>query len=238
MEENNSGTAPSQVITINGQDFDVNEASELLEVGRQTRELEQKYNTKLDRVWPDYGQKSQRLSQVEAELAQARQELESFKTKKEQGTETPADIKDAKEAARKLGIVLNEDLEKGEFIKKSDLENYLNEREQQARTRQQVLDRAKQLETEIDGTDGRPKFRQKQVIAYAAQFKMSLEDAYEDMYKDELEAWKKEQIEANKKKGLKTLTSGGGSKEPGRPKINRDNLGASISEALSNIPEQ
>lgn len=235
MEENNSGTAPSQVITINGQEYDPNEVSELMEVGRQTREMETKYNTKLDRVWPDYGQKSQRLSQLEKEHEEARKELESFKTKKEQGNETPADIKDAKDAARKLGIVLDEDAE-GKFLTEEKLQKLLDERDAKSRNLQSVLKQADDMEKELDGSDGRPKFNRKVVMAYAAQYKMSLDEAYEDMNEDALKSWKAEQLEAQKKKGLKTLTAGG-DKAPARPKLNRDNLQAALEEALSEVPE-
>lgn len=234
MEENNSGTAPSQVITINGQEFDPTEAEELITVGRQTRELEQKYNTKLDKVWPDYNDKSQRLSQAEKELAEARSELESFKTKKEQGTETPADLHDAKEAARKLGIVLKEDVEKEGYVKTSDLDNWYKTTREKERAVENVLSQADKLEKEIDGSDGRPKFNKRAVMAYAGTYGKTLEEAYEEMNEETLKPWKEQQIEAQKKKGLKTLIPGG-EKAPSRPKVNRDNLKDLMLEALGEV---
>lgn len=224
--------APSKVI-INGQEYDPTEAQEYIETGRKTRELEEKYNTKLDNVWPGYNEASQKAAKYEQELTEARRELEEFRAKQTRGTETPSDEKDAKEAARKLGLVLNEDLGNQGFIKKDDLDKYLSERDQQAESRRQVEAEADRYEKEIDGKDGRPAFNKKAVIAYAVTYKLpTLMEAYEDMHGDRLKSWKDSKIEEERSRGLKTLGRDG-DKSPKNPKVNKDNLGEMIRESLS-----
>lgn len=228
----NSQDAHSKVI-INGQEYDPTEAQEFIETGRKTRELEQKYNTKLDNVWPEYNKVSQERSQLQKDLADAKAELEKRATS-QKGNSITNDLEnaDAKEAARKLGLVLNEDLGDQGFIKKDDLEKYFEERSTRDAQKAQVLAQADRYEKEIDGSDGRPKFSKKLALPYALQNgSASLLDAYEDMYSDELKVWKDQQVEAQRAKSLKTLGSEG-DKSPKQPKITKDNLQASIAELI------
>jgi hypothetical protein len=234
-----SGNAPLK-ITINGQEFDSNEAQELIDAGRKTRELETQYNTKLDKVWPEYGRSQQelkRLASIEKERDEAREQLKAFQTKKEEGIETPNDVKNAQEAARKVGLVVSDDLEKAGYIRKDTLESYLSERDQkqeeQRRATEAVLKEADRHQSEINGSDGRPKFKKELVLAYASAYnKPNLMDAYNEMYKDELDAYKQEQIDREKAKGLKTL-KGTGFKEPKQPRVTNSNFEDILREALS-----
>ncbi len=117
---NDSDNAPLKVI-INGQEFDEAEAQDLIDTGRKTREMETKWNTKLDSVWPEYGQTRNQLKQYETELAEAKAQLTEFQNKKSEGNETPQDVAEAQESARKLGLSLKDDIEKAGFIKKDEL---------------------------------------------------------------------------------------------------------------------
>ena len=97
-----------QKIVINGQEYDPTEAQELIDTGRKTREYEKQWNTKVDAVWPEYGKATTTLKQRDAELTEARQKLAQFEQKKDDGTQTTEDVRQAQEAARKLGIPLRE----------------------------------------------------------------------------------------------------------------------------------
>jgi hypothetical protein len=226
MDNQDSGTALSKVI-INGEEFDATEASDLIGVGRQTREMEQKYNTKLDRVWPEYGRAS-------TELAGARKELEEFRSKQSAGTDTAQDRADAKDAAQTLGINPAE-LEKAGYVKKDQVEELFSkkfeEHETKSRAIKSVLDQADNLENQINGEDGRPKFNKRAVMAYASTFGLGLQEAYDEMHEDSLKAWKDTQLAAEKKKGMKTLHAGG-DKQPTDPKITNDNFKTALREAL------
>ena len=125
--------APSKV-NINGVDYDPQEAADLIGLGSKTRENEQKWNTTLDKVWPEYGKLSSERSQWQTEKQKLESQITEFQTKQQQGVETPVDVKEAREAAKKLGLVLDDDLKQGGYIKKEELDAYLTERTNSVRT--------------------------------------------------------------------------------------------------------
>lgn len=219
-------------ISINGVDYDPTEAQSLIELGTKTRDLEKQYDTPLDNVWTGYGKTREDLKTIQAERDAARQEIEAFKQKQAAGVETPKDIQEAKKAARELGLVLNEDFEKAGYIKKDDLPKYFNEYSNQQKEVNKIIDTANKLESEINGSDGRPAFNKKVVLAYAQAYEMAdLKEAYEDMHKTQLDAWKKTQIESKRTPGLKTMGAGG-QKNPDKVKITDDNVKDLLKEAL------
>jgi hypothetical protein len=219
-------------VTINGQEevFDPTEAASLIETGRKTKELEQKYNTNLEKVWPEYNRSQQTLKEERDARAKAEKDLEAFRTKKE-GTETPVDIRKAQQAARELGIPLREDLDKEGYIKKADLDKYYEEREASKQATNQVLAEADRLEKELNIPGAN--FNKKAVLAYASAYGFSdLKAAHKDMYSKEYKAYEDAQIEAQRAKSLSTLGPGG-EKNPKSPKVNDSNFQKILHEALT-----
>lgn len=227
-----TGEAPSNIV-INGVEYAPEDAQSLIELGNKTRDLEKQWNTPVDKVWPEYGKATTTLKQREAELQQARSELESFKAKQNAGTDTEVDFDKAKEALRKLNVLIKDDFDKEGYIKKADLDSYLEERDSKKEAVRKVLDEAGKLESEIDGKDGRPKFNKKAVLAYAQAYGHSdLMKAYEELNADTLGPWKEAQLAASKKPSLKTLGTGGGKKEPSEVKVTDDNAKDLLRETL------
>ncbi len=222
----------SSTISINGVDYDPTEAQSLIDLGTKTRDLEKQWDTPVDQVWPKYGQTREQLNSISQERDAARAELQAFKAKEQAGVETPADVKSARDAARQLGLTLDEDLDKKGYIKKDDLPQLFQTFAQQQEEVRKVLDTANNLEKTIDGTDGRPAFNKKVVLAYANAYNIpDLQAAYEDMNKPQLDAWKATQVNAQKSKGLKTLGTGG-IKAPAETKITEDNFSSALHESL------
>lgn len=232
MDENNATTEAPQTISINGVDYDPTELQGFIDKGKQTLDLEKQWDTPVDKVWPEYGKTRETLNTTAAERDALKQEIAQFKAKENAGIETPADVKSAREAARQLGLTLNEDLDKAGYIKKDDLEKYFGEYSQRQEAVKSILATADGLEKEIDGTDGRPAFNKKVVLAYANAYNMpDLKAAYEDMNKPQLDAWKASQVNSQKSKGLKTLGTGG-IKAPAETKITEDNFSSALHESL------
>lgn len=222
----------SSTISINGVDYDPTEAQSLIDLGTKTRDLEKQWDTPVDKVWPEYGKTRETLNTTVAERDAARKELEDFKSKQTAGTETNVDVQEAKEAARKLGLILNEDFEKQGYIKKDDLPGLFQTFAQQQEEVRKVLDNANDLEKSIDGSDGRPAFNKKVVLAYASAYNIpDLNAAYEDMNKTQLDAWKASQVNSQKAKGLKTLGAGG-EKSVKETKVTDDNVSDLLKETL------
>ena len=230
MPENNQ-VAPSNIV-INGVEYSPDDAQSLIELGNKTREAEQKWNTKLDSVWPEYGKLSSERTAWQKEKEDLTKQLQEFQAKQNAGTETPDEIAKAKEAARKLGLTLNEDLDKSGYVKKDDLDKYLSERDQKQAEVKKVLEEADKYEQELTGEDGRPKFNKRMVLAWANSYNIpDLMEAYKDMHKDELAVWEKSQIDAKKGKTLTTFKPGG-KKEPAQTKVDDSNVKQSLHEAL------
>lgn len=235
MNPNDNSEAPLKV-TINGQEYDPTEAQALIETGQKTREYEKQWNTSLDKVWPEFGRKSEQVKTYETQLQEAQRKIQEYETKKANDVETPQDTREAQEAARKLGIVLKDDVEKAGYVKKDDLESWFEEKyttkKQQDQAVEAVLHEADKLAGEIDGKDGRPKFNKRAVMAYASAYnKASLMEAYEEMNEESLAPWKDAQIKAQQAKSLKTLKPGG-AKEPTEKRVNSSNFGEALSEAM------
>ncbi len=223
--------APSNII-INGEEYSPEDAQALIETGKKTREAEKNWNTSLDRVWPEYGRLTGERSTWEKEKAELTAKLQQYEAKKEAGTETNVDVQQAKEAARKLGLTLNEDLEKSGYVKKDDLDNYLSERERKNNEVKTVLEEADKYEKEINGEDGRPKFNKKMVLAWANSYGIpDLMTAYKDMHKDVLTEWEQSQVNAKKGASLKTLKPGGAKQVP-EGKVDDNNVKDLLKETL------
>lgn len=220
------------VISINGVDYDPAEAQSLIDLGSKTRDLEKQWDTPVDKVWPEFGKSRETLKSLEGQLADAQTKIQEYEAKKDAGTETPADTKAAREAAKQLGIVLDEDLDSRGYIKKDELPQLFQSWSQEQEAIKGVLATADSLEKEIDGTDGRPAFNKKVVLAYATAYNIpDLKAAYEDMNKPQLDAWKSKQVTDKRNLGLKTL-EGGGSKETKKVEVNDDNKRDLLREAL------
>lgn len=221
-----------QTISINGVDYDPTEAQSLIELGKKTSDLEKQWNTPVDNVWPEYGKTRESLKSMEAELTQARTKLQEFESKQTAGTETQADRQQAREAAKTLGIVLDDDLKSGGYIRKEELPDLFRSFNEEQREVQKILDTGDSLEKEIDGKDGRPAFNKKVVIAYANAYGIpDLTQAYEDMYKAQLDTWKSNQVTSQKSQGLKTLSTGG-TKQVKEVKVTDDNVNEMLRESL------
>jgi len=105
-------------------------------------------------------------------------------------------IEEARTAARKLGIVLNDELT-DKVVTKEDFRKYYV----QERAAEKLLEEADKLETDIDGSDGRPKFNKIEVLEYMQNTgHKKLMDAYEAKYKSQTDEWRANQILKAKRK--------------------------------------
>lgn len=239
-DQNPAGGADQipQTLTIGDREYSVEEAQELIGLGSKTRELESQYNTKLDRVWPEYGRLSQEHKTLKTQYDKAQADLSAFQQKTQSGQQVTTDeVEQAKAAARKMGIPFMEDIEKAGYVRKDDLskefsEYYKTEREKEKAV-ERIISQAESLEKEIDGSDGRPKFRKGHVLAYASAYQIQdLKKAYEQMYPEELKSWSESQVKTVQKPGLRTIKPAGGAKSPAPKEITWDNAREAIAETM------
>lgn len=210
-------------IKLGEKEYDQDELSQLVGLGESAREAEKKYNTKLDKVWPEYGRSQTKVKELEQQL----QELETQKQQPQQQSDlNPAEIAQAKEAARKIGLVTDDQF--GERLEKEFRKYYVQER-----AAEKLLEQCEKIEGEIDGKDGRPKFDKEDVLQHMAE--TGIRDplrAYKDKYESDLDQWKEKKLNSMKKTGFITQEQSTGNKMPANTKIDDKNLREAIEESL------
>lgn len=232
MDGNSSGTVAPEQIIINGQEYSLEDASQLIELGNKWKETESKLNTSLDKVYPKYTETAQRAKELEEQLAERNRMIEELQTKK---PEVPEDKAQTLKAARELGLADQDWLVEQGYVRKTDLDSYFTEKQSQQKLVDNVLQTANQLEKEIDGSDGRVPFDQKAVLAYASAYNISdLKDAYEQMNERANARWKEAQIAKSERPGLKTMTPGG-KKSPEKVRVTDDNFSALWDELTNGV---
>lgn len=235
----NNNVAPEKVI-INGVEYDPSDAQSLIDLGSKTRDFEKQYNTDLSRVYPDYTRATQEAAKYKQELEEREQRLRDFEAKAKQA-ETPAERKQALEAAREIGLADREYLQE-KYVSREDLDKYWATKSQEQRDTQTILDTGKRLESEIDGSDGRVKYNAKAVLAYASNYNFfdgkrsyeaALKDAYNEMTEDWNKDWRQAQLDKAKKPGLTTLKTQGLKTSPEEKKItSEDDFREALRESL------
>ena len=219
-------TETPEMIKVGDEEYAPDQLQELVGLGKIGKEAEEKFNTSIDKVWPDYGRKSNRVKELE-------KELEGYKNKPEE-PKPEMDITDkiavekAQKAARDIDLILKDDFEP--LMREQFRSMY-----QEERAAERLLESTSKLEKEIDGSDGRPAFNSEEILTYMRDegFRDPLK-AYEDKYRPQTDEWRANQILQAKKPGLKTndAPTGVGGKQPKPVKVTHDNLSQLMREAL------
>jgi vacuolar-type H+-ATPase subunit I/STV1 len=213
-------------IKIGEEEFSQDELKDLIGKGKFAKEVEEKYNTKLDKVWPEYTRTTQELKALKEEKEEWQRQQSSLKPQSEL-TEDET-IQQAKEQARKLGLLTVDDVNE-------KVNAYVEQREKA----KEILNTCSKLEGEFDGKDGRPKFETQSMLEFMRD--EGIKDpakAYKLKYENEIDQWKDQQIAGAKKKGIYTEGGSGGNKEPPVVKLNKDNLMEALTESLYSSKEE
>lgn len=220
MEENN-GTANIEKIKLGEKEYTQDELQEMVGIAEQTRKIEEELNTKIDKVYPAFT----KTSQEKAELERRLKEMESKNNTPTEFNEEQ--IKDARNAAKKIGIVTKDDFA-------SFMQEHFRSAYQQERSAERLLDECKTLEGTYNGEDGRPKFKTQEVLEWMRDNGgKSPEQAYKMKYEKEIDTWKEKTLGAARKRGMTTEEgSDAGNKEPPKVRVTRDNIEELMKEAL------
>jgi hypothetical protein len=228
-EEEEEEEAPTDSkVKIGETEYTMDELSSLVADGQFKREVETKQNTKLDKVMGEYTKLTQERSgwqQERDEYLKLKQEREQQPT--QQAGYTPEQIEQARKEARNIGLFTKDDVE--EYVSTNFPKYYVQQREAD-----RMLEKMEKFQDEINGEDGRPKFKMEEILEHQKQ--TGIRDpfkAYKDKYETELDTWKEKQLLGSKREGLRTETqSTAGGKQPAEVKVTRDNLGKLMREAL------
>jgi hypothetical protein len=214
--------APTK-LRIGEEEFDPEEAQKLIALGKMGREVEEKYNTRLDRVYPEYTKATQELAAIRKEKEEA--ERTALQQKQEQGSELTPDEKKrlAREQARELGI-LTEDSYSERFDR-----DYA-----ERRAGEKLVDSVNDLVK--DASEKGINTTNVKILEFMQQEGLkNPKTAFELMHKDAIRSWEEEQLRKSRPNGLVTESSStAGAKQPEPVKYTRSNLLDSVLESLNN----
>lgn len=210
-----------QKIKLGDAEYSQEELQDLVGLGKLGKELESKWNTKMDSLFPAFTKSQQELKELKTKIEEKPQDV------------TPADLsvlpadqaEQVKSLLRGMGFVTKEEA-------LSEVKQMTAVERETERLKEAVAD----LETEINGSDGRPAFKKEEILQHMLDTGIkNPEKAYKDKYESELDAWKEKQFASARKPGLVTETNGGGTgdKQPAPVKITKANLDQLLKEALN-----
>lgn len=213
-------------IKIGEEEFTPEEAQEYIKLGKLGREMEEKWNTKIDRIYPEFSKSQNELKELREAEATRNATPPAPVTNPEDALDEET-IQRARKEARKIGIVTEDAFD--EFLGNKFRDYFVR-----ARFEEKLIDRMDGLARDLNGEDGRPRFDQKEVVEFMRNNGVSdPEVAYKIMHEKELDAWKAQQLTAAKREGLYTEnTSTAGGKQPAAVKPTADNLSQLVAEAL------
>jgi hypothetical protein len=210
-------------IKVGDKEYSQEELTRLVGLGEIGAEAEARYDTKLDKVWPNF-QKTVNDNKALREQLSAKEAAE-IQAKASTGVELSPDElrKQALSQARELGIVTKEDLNEV-------LDSYYTNR----RAGEQLLEQTDTLVKEAADL-GKPKTTTAELLEFMQErgFR-NPQDAYEIMFKDQIRKWEADQLKSVRPSGLYSQSqSTAGGKTPANVKITKDNLEQLVSESLN-----
>ena len=215
-------------IKIGEAEYSQADVERLVGLGKIAEEVETKYNTKLDRVYPEYTKSTQKVKDYEIKIAEYEAKLKETQVKDAQ-TGQPWTPEQKALAKQQLQELLG-----GEVLTQAQFDQKYVER----RSGEKLLEECEGYGDEIDGTDGRPKFDTSEILQHMQEtgIRNPLK-AYKDKYETQLDEWKTKQIGGVKSPGLVTNTQTTTAKQPPRVRITKDNLVQSIRDELYGVSQ-
>ncbi len=209
-------------IKLGEKEYSQEELQTLVGLGESAKSLETQWNTKIDKLMPEFTKKTQRLAEIEPEWEQFKKAKEEAENKPQPGAPTPEE----KEQARKALV----DLLGGEVVRKDEFDQIYAQRRAAERLLDDidvVIGDAKEL--------GKPETSKEALLTHMQETGIrNPEKAYKDLFEEQLEKWKADQLTKAKPSGLFTQTaSSAGSKQPEPLKVTKDNLASMLSEVVS-----
>lgn len=216
FQEEQTAQEELEKIKVGDAEYEPKEVEDYIAKGKRLDDFAKKYNTDPDKAWSAYGKTTQENKTLKEEIEQLKKkEVRPEPVQTDEFSE--AQIQQAREQARKIGIVTQ-----------GDLDSWYQTR----RSAEKMLDECGNYEKDVSGDDGRPKFNTEEILTHMQEtgIKNPMK-AYKDKYENELDTWKESEL--NKEKGTKLPTlSTEGTKTVKRVSVTKDNIGDMIKEQL------
>ena len=228
-KDNNMDNQDPQTIKVGEKEYTPEQLQALVSLGEIGQEMETKWNTKIDKVYPEFSKAKNDLKALEEENTRLKtpQQPTPPSVGEEMGL-SEEDLAKARKEARKIGIVTEDAFD--EFLGNKFREYFVRER-----AIEKTMENLDRLESEISGEDGRPKFVKEDILRYMQETGVgNPESAYKLMHEKDLEAWRVKTLNEAKREGVYSEpASSAGGKTPPTVKPTRDNLSSLVAEALT-----
>lgn len=208
-----------QKFTIGDKEYSQDELNDLVTRGEFARDVETKFNTKLDRVVPDYTRSTQETAELRKKLADM--EKAQYEAKAQQGQLSQAElIQRAKQEAQGIGLMTDENTP---ALIRTEIEKYRLE---------------DAIAGEVEELSGMGINADPQVIKrYMSSMEgdtVNLGDAVKDLYGPQVKLYQENELKNGKPEGLYTDrgSNAGSFRLPENTKVDDSNIGALLAEAI------
>lgn len=231
MNDKDGAEEATDKITIGDQEFGQKELQELVELGRIGKEAEEKFNTPIGKVYPEFTKTTQKVKEQQAQLEASATELAELKAQmaSQKSVATGGYTPEQKEQIRKEFA----DVMGGVPMTEAQFDEKYEARKTRDDNVKAILSDVDNLMADIKA-NGQPEVDKSELLEYMKvnDFRRA-SSAYKEMKDAELDTWKMDKISGAKRPGLHTVTtSQPGGKEPPKVPITLDNLQALTREAL------
>lgn len=205
MNPQNQEETSADKVKIGEKEYAQEDLSRLVGLGEMATELEAKWNTKVDRLYPEFTKATQEREEYKKKVEQY--EASKTQEKVEKGEElSPEELqKRALAEAERLGLVHKDNVY--QFM-----DAYLQARDMKADAEALIVEAAE---------SGKPKTSVDELFNYMNETGIkNIELAYKSKYEKELDTWKQSQLEKLKNGDMRTMdASSAGSKQPEPQKL-------------------
>ena len=211
---------------IEGEQYTKEELSKLIGLGKIGKEAEEKYHTKIDRVWPEYTKSRQELEAIKKENEEIKKTQEEIKktqvVEKEEREPLSQEeiVKQALAEADRLGL-----------IHKGNIRQYYFE----IRNAERLIDDAQEVISQFK-EDGLPETTVDALLKHMEETGIkNPQKAYKDMFEEQIDKVKEQKILSLKKQAPYTeKKSGEGGIPPKMIIPTKDNLGQMLEDHFRN----
>jgi len=227
-DDQDQSQAP-ETIALGDKQYTQEDLQRLVNLGEVASEMEEKWNRKVDDLYPEFTRRSQELSETKEQLKEIQTKLDAQVQVKAQAGQEMSEEEQAryvKEQAKKFGIVTDDTFE----------ERYQTRREQE-RNEQLANSLIEESTTYVQKqvSEGKPGISTKDLVDYMDENGiLSYEAAYKLKFEKELDDWKMKNLSAGKPSPMYTsVSSNAGGKQPEERKVTTENLAAVIQETMN-----
>lgn len=222
FENDTEGIEEPQTIKLGDKEYSQDDLSRLVGLGEIASIAEEKYKTKIDRVWPEYTKATQKMSDYERKISELEAKINQPVQQQVNQNSTNVELTQEQKAIARKQI---EDLGFGQEQFRQIVREELAGRE---------------LLQDIDGLlgdakeNGQPVTSTKELLQHMAETGIKNPvKAYKDMFEEELDAIKEKKLSEIRPSGMVTTHGGqAGGKQPAPVKATRANLRDLVASAL------